>query len=107
MRFRGSITYDDGTTVEYETGKAARAEWELYAHRHGFPMGTDAPPTLSLLVVAHYAIAASESFEEWRLRVDDYELGVYDDNGKPIDPAKLAELAAAGVPPTPPAPNAG
>jgi hypothetical protein len=82
IRLKGSIEYDGGRTEAFETGSAALAEWELYALRHGYPFGTEAPPMLSALVVAHYALGVAEGFDVWRKSV----VGV--------------DLETEGVPPT-------
>ena len=73
-RLRGTITYDGGRTEDFETGSAALAEWELYALRHKFPIGTDSPPMLSMLVVAHHALGVQEGFDVWRRSVLDIEM---------------------------------
>jgi hypothetical protein len=87
IRLRGSIEYLDGRVETFETGSAALAEWELYALRHGYPLGDKAPPMLSSLVVAHAALKIQVGFDPWRETV----AGV--------------ELDADGVPPTLPAPS--
>jgi hypothetical protein len=74
IKLRGKIEYDSGQLVEFETGSAAIAEWELYALRHGYPVGTQAPPMLSMLVVAHYALGIAEGFDVWRKSVSGVEL---------------------------------
>jgi hypothetical protein len=88
IRIRGTIEYEGGRTEDFETGTAALAEWELYALRHGYPMGEAAPPMLSALVIAHAALGVAEGFDVWRRSV----LGV--------------ELETEGIPPTLPAPIA-
>ena len=88
IRLRGTVEYDGGRTATFETGSAALAEWELYALRHGYPIGSDAPPMLSALVVAWHALGVAEGFDVWRKSV----VGV--------------ELESEGVPPTLPAPSA-
>jgi hypothetical protein len=85
IRLRGTIEYEGGATVTFETGSAALAEWELYALRHGYPLGENAPPMLSALVVAHFALGVPEGFDVWRKSVS----GV--------------DLETEGVPPTLPA----
>ena len=87
LRLRGQIEYEGGRVEHFETGTAALAEWELYALRHGYPIGKDAPPMLSALVIAHHALGVQEGFDVWRRSV----LGV--------------ELESEGVPPTLPAPS--
>jgi len=87
IRLRGTIEYEGGRTETFETGAAALAEWELYALRHGFPIGESAPPMLSALVIAHHALGVEEGFDVWRKSVT----GV--------------EMDAEGVPPTLPAPS--
>lgn len=76
IRLRGTIQYSDGREETFETGTAALAEWELYALRHGYPIGADAPPMLSALVVAWTATAngTGEGFDAWRKRVSGVEL---------------------------------
>ena len=56
LRLRGTIEYEGGRQETFETGTAALAEWELYAMRHGYPIGPAAPPMLSGLVIAHHAL---------------------------------------------------
>jgi hypothetical protein len=63
------VAYKDGREEEFETGTAGLAEWELYALRHGYPVGEGMPPMLGLLVIAHAALAVEEGFEPWRARV--------------------------------------
>lgn len=72
--FRGAVHYSDGSTVEFECGNAAVAAYERYAARHKLPMGKDAPPTLSSLVIAHHALAIAEGFDAWVETVDGIEL---------------------------------
>jgi hypothetical protein len=88
IRLRGSVEYEGGRTEVFETGSAALAEYELYALRHGYPIGPGAPPMLSSLVIAHHALGIQEGFDVWRRSV----IGV--------------ELDSEGVPPTLPAPSA-
>ena len=79
MRLRGTVTYQGGRQEPFETGSAALAEWELFALRHGYPIGQAAPPMLSMLVVAWSVLAEDgEGFEVWRRRVADidFETGV-------------------------------
>ena len=89
IRLRGTIEYEGGRLEQFETGSAALAEWELYALRHGYPLGDGAPPMLSSLVVAHYALGVAEGFDVWRKSV----VGV--------------DLETEGVPPTPAAVSVG
>ena len=89
IRLRGTIEYEGGRRESFETGSAALAEWELYALRHGYPLGDASPAMLSALVVAHYALGVSEGFDVWRRSVD----GV--------------DLETEGVPPTLPAVSVG
>jgi hypothetical protein len=75
IRLKGTIEYENGATVEFETGSAALAEWELYALRHGYPVGPgEAPPMLSMLVVAHYALGIEEGVDVWRRSVRGVDL---------------------------------
>ena len=87
IRLKGVVEYDGGRQQSFETGSAALAEYELYALRHGYPIGTDAPPMLSALVIAHHALNIAEGFDVWRRSVVGVELE-----------------APEGVPPTLPAP---
>ena len=87
IRLTGTVEYEGGRTESFSTGPAALAEWELYALRHGYPIGDAAPPMLSALVIAHHALGVQEGFDVWRRSVE----GV--------------EMEAAGVPPTLPAPT--
>ena len=80
------MAYSGGREETFETGPAALAEWELFALRHGYPIGEGAPPMLSALVIAHHALGVEEGFDVWRKSVE----GV--------------EMDASGVPPTLPAP---
>ena len=84
----GTIEYEGGRSETFETGAAALAEWELYAMRHGYPMGEAAPPMLSALVIAHHALGIEEGFDVWRRSVQN------------------VELDSATVPPIPRAPTA-
>jgi len=94
-RITGNVEYRDGSTVDFETGTATLAEWELYALRHGFPPKADeAPRMLMMLVIAHAALGVEEGFETWRRTVVELE--------------DTTELNGAGaVPPTPPVPTPG
>ena len=76
IRIRGQVEYDGGNVVDFETGTAALAEWELYALRHGYPIGTAAPPMLSALVIAHHALGVQEGFDVWRKSVNGVDLEV-------------------------------
>ena len=88
IRLAGKVEYEGGRVEEFSTGSAALAEWELYALRHGYPIGEGAPAMLSMLVVAHYALGVQEGFEPWRKSVTSLE------------------MESEGVPPTLPAPTA-
>lgn len=88
LTFRGKVEFKDGTVSEFETGTAALAAWELYALRHGYPVGQGMPPMLGTLVMAHSALGVEEGIETWMERVH----GV--------------ELESEDVPPTRPAPTA-
>lgn len=74
IRLRGMVEYEGGRVETFETGSAALAEWELYALRHGYPIGAAAPPMLSMLVIAHHAIGAAEGFDVWRRTVSSVEV---------------------------------
>lgn len=74
IRLRGTVEYAGGRTESFETGTAALAEWELYALRHGYPIGQAAPPMLSALVIAHHALGVEEGFDVWRRSVEGCEL---------------------------------
>ena len=89
IRLKGTIEYEGGRLESFETGSAALAEWELYALRHGYPLGDGAPAMLSALVVAHYAHGVAEGFDVWRRSV----VGV--------------DLETEGVPPTLPVVSVG
>ena len=93
IRLKGTVSYTDGREETFETGTAALAEWELYALRHGYPIGTAAPPMLSCLVIAWSALtgANGEGFDAWRKNVDGVQMD--------------ADGLAAAVPPTLPAPS--
>jgi hypothetical protein len=82
IRIRGTVEYRDGRSEAFTAGSAARAEWELYAHRHGLPI--DGSPILAALVIARYVIAGTlEGFEAWRADVVDVELEPADDVAVP------------------------
>lgn len=91
IRLRGSVEYEGGRVEEFETGSAALAEWELFAMRHGYPLGAAAPPMLSALVVAHAALGVDEGFDVWRKSV----LGVELDTSGIVPPTLPAPTAAA------------
>jgi hypothetical protein len=74
IRLSGTVQYNDGREERFETGTAALAEWELYALRHGYPIGLEAPPMLSMLVVAWSALGNGDGFDTWRKRVDSLEM---------------------------------
>lgn len=90
IRIRGTIEYEGGRLEPFEAGSAALAEWEIYALRHGYPLGTAAPPMLSLLYVAYVTLGVQEGFDVWRKSV----FG--------IEPEETGEAA---VPPTLPVPS--
>jgi hypothetical protein len=74
ITLKGTIEYEGGRTETFETGAAALAEWELFAMRHGYPLGEAAPPMLSALVIAHHALGVAEGFDVWRRSVTNVEL---------------------------------
>jgi hypothetical protein len=74
IRIRGEVEYADGRVEAFETGTAALAAWELYALRHGFPIGEAAPPTLTALVVAHAALKIPIGVDSWMETVEGVEL---------------------------------
>jgi hypothetical protein len=74
LRFRGTVSFRDGTEQPFETGTAALAAYESYALRNGLPIGDNMPPTLGALVIAHFALSVDEGFDVWRTRVDGVEL---------------------------------
>lgn len=93
IRLRGVVELRDGSLIEWSAGTAAIAEWELYAHRHELPTSPQAMPSLSMLVIAFYAIKGSlEGFETWRAGVVDVDVD-HDDGGAAgvIVPPTLAE----------------
>jgi len=90
IRLTGTVEYEGGRTEEFSTGPAALAEYELYALRHGYPIGEAAPPMLAALVIAHYALGVEEGFEPWRKSVTGVEMD-----------------AAGVVPPIPSVPTVG
>ena len=87
IRLKGTVEYEGGRQETFEAGSAALAEYELYALRHGYPIGTNAPPILTSLVIAHHALGVEEGFDVWRRSVT----GV--------------EMESEGVPPTLPVPS--
>jgi hypothetical protein len=93
VRLHGTVIYRDGERAEFEAGSAQLAEYELYALRHGYPLGTAAPPMLSMLVVAWSVLVNGdgEGFDTWRRRVADIDFD--------------ADELASAVPPTPEAPS--
>lgn len=93
LRFRGVVYYVDGSSDEFSAGNAALAAYERYAVRHKFPTGTEAPPTLSSMVIAHHALAIEQGFDAWAESVDGIELEL--------------ENGAEAVPPTEPDPSTG
>jgi len=96
LRFVGKIGYTDGTEVEFEAGNAAMAAWERYAVRHGLPMGKDSPPTISSLVIAHYALGIEQGADAWMETVDSVECDVPDapDGADAVPPTLEAASAA-------------
>ena len=84
IRFTGTVKYVDGTSTEIEAGNAALASWERYALRHGYPIGKDAPPLLSSLVIAHHALGIEQGVDAWMETVD----GITLDAGDPDAPAE-------------------
>jgi len=89
---RGRVTYLDGEVVDFEVTQAVMAEWEIYAHRHGFPFKPDeAPPILYWLVLAWAASGTEEGFDTWRRRV--------------AEALPLGEDAVVEIPPTRPEPS--
>jgi hypothetical protein len=72
-RIRGTVEYEGGRVDHFDAGSVALAEWELYAMRHGYPVGEGAPPMLSMLVVAHYALGIAEGFDVWRRSLVDVD----------------------------------
>ena len=91
IRLTGTVEYEDGTAEDFETGSAALAAYELYALRHGYPIGTAAPPMLSSLVVAHHALGKAEGFDTWRAKVSGVELNAGGENGTGAVPPTLPE----------------
>jgi hypothetical protein len=91
IRLRGTVEYDGGRTVEFETGTAALAEWELYALRHGYPIGEKAPPMLSALVIAHHALGVEEGFDVWRKTVAGVDL-----DASAVDPTQAVPSTVYG-----------
>jgi hypothetical protein len=83
IKIRGRVEHRDGRLEDFTAGAAARAEWELYAHRHG--LSVDEAPILSLLVVACYVLTGTlEGFEGWRADVVDVEAEL--DEGVAVPP---------------------
>ena len=74
IRLKGRVEYESGRVEEFETGTAALADWEMYALRHKFPIGADAPPMLSSMYVAYSALGIAEGFDVWRKSVSGIEL---------------------------------
>jgi hypothetical protein len=74
LRFRGTVQYADGREETFEAGSAAQADYELYALRHGWPIGDGQPPMLWSLLIAHSALKVPEGFELWRESVSGIEL---------------------------------
>lgn len=74
FRFAGKVEYEDGTIEEFEAGNVAVAAWERYAVRHKMPMGKDAPPTLSSIVIAHHALGIEQGVDAWAESIVSIEL---------------------------------
>jgi len=91
VKFRGVVEFKDGRTVEFETGTAALAEWELFAMRHGYPVNEGMPGMLGMLVIAHTALGVEEGFETWRATVS----GVTMDETEDVPPTRAARSAAS------------
>jgi hypothetical protein len=91
IRLRGRVEYEGGRVEDFETGSAALAEWELFALRHGYPIGTAAPPMLSMLVIAHHALGVAEGFDVWRKSV----VGVEVEQEGAVPPTLPAHFAGA------------
>jgi hypothetical protein len=92
VRITGTITYRDGEVVAFETASPALAEWELYALRHGYPIGEKAPPMLSMLVVAWSELREEgEGFDTWRRRVQDIDWDEAAVEVPPTLPAQFSE----------------
>jgi hypothetical protein len=90
LKFRGVAQFIDGTEREFETGNASLAAWERYAMRHKLPMGAQAPPILSSMVIAHHALGIEQGFDAWSETVEGIELQAVGADGEAIT-----------VPPTP------
>lgn len=88
IRLRGTIRYEGGREETFETGSAALADWELYALRHGFPIGEQAPPMLSMMYVAYIALGVQEGFDVWRRSVVDVDF-----DAEPVPPTLPAAFA--------------
>jgi hypothetical protein len=89
IRLSGTIHYEGGREETFETGSAALADWELYALRHGFPIGEKAPPMLSMMYIAYTALGVREGFDVWRRSVVDVDLDT--EAVPPTLPAAFAE----------------
>ena len=77
IRLSGRVELRSGELVEWRAGTAAMAEWELYAHRHGYPTDPRAMASMSMLVIACYSIkGTTEGFEAWRADVVDVDVDV-------------------------------
>lgn len=92
IRLTGRVQFRDGRVVEFDTGTAAIAAYELYATRNGLPIGTAAPPMLTSLVIAHHAIGADEGFDVWVESVDGVELD--SPEGAVVPPIRLERSGA-------------
>lgn len=95
IRITGAVEYVDGRREDFRAGTAARAEWELYANRHGLPI--NGAPVLAILVIACYALRGTlEGFEAWRATVIDVEaLPVDGDKVLVAVPPTLSEVSGA------------
>ena len=90
IRLSGRVELKTGELVEWRAGTAAMAEWELYAHRHGYPTDPRQMASLSMLVIAHYALrGSSEGFEAWRVDVVDVDV----DLDETLVPPTLQEVS--------------
>jgi hypothetical protein len=90
FRFAGKVEYTDGTIEEFEAGNVAVAAWERYAVRHKLPMGKDAPPTLSSIVIAHHALGISEGVDAWAETLVSIELAEKEPEAVPPTPAEAS-----------------
>ena len=101
IRLSGTIEYTDGARSGFETGTAALAEWELYALRHGYPIGDGrAADARDALVVAHTALGAGRvrhvAQERARRRARDRRGGPYPAGSVPPNDARARRSRSAG-----------